>query len=127
MSPGEVARALDAAWVAGRHDELAGLLHPDMVILGPDLQPVASGRTACASSYRAFRDSVDLQEFQVTDAHEHVTDEGTAVVSCTYRIAYETDGVPSRHIGRDVLVLTRAGEDGDWQVVWRLALPGVTG
>jgi hypothetical protein len=119
LSPAEVLTALNAAWVAGRLADLERLLHPRSVIVGSDLTRLAEGRAACVASYRDFLAAVTVHAFEERDIRAEEYD-GTAVVSYSYRINYESGGEQYVDDGREVLVLVRA--EYGWQAVWRQVL-----
>jgi hypothetical protein len=118
-SPAESLIALNVAWAAGRLDDVERLLHPRAVIVGADLSRLAEGREACVASYRNFLAAVTVVAFAEHDIRAEEYD-GTAVVSYSYRIKYESGGEQYDDDGREVLVLVRA--EHSWQVAWRQIL-----
>jgi Domain of unknown function (DUF4440) len=120
LGPSEVLTAVNRAWRGGRLEELRSFLHPDIVIVGPDLTPVGCGRDACVQSYAEFLAAATVHEFDETQVRLGEYDHA-AVVSYDYRIRYESQGVAYDERGREVILLIRQGEI--WQVAWRLVLP----
>jgi uncharacterized protein DUF4440 len=118
-SPVELLTALNDAWAAGRLQDLEPLLHPRSVIVGPDLTRLSDGRDACIDSYREFLASSTVHAFEERDVKVEEYD-GAAILSYTYRIAYELDGERYDDEGSEVLVLVRA--DRRWQIAWRQVL-----
>jgi ketosteroid isomerase-like protein len=120
LGPTEVVTAVNQAWRDGRFEELGSLFHPDAVIVGPDLTPVARGRDACVQSYAEFSAAATVHEFDETWVRLHEYG-NAAVVGYEYRIRYEFKDGAYDERGREVILLVR--RDETWQVAWRLVLP----
>ncbi len=120
LGPIEVLTAVNRAWREGRLDDLRSFLHPDAVIVGPDLAPLGRGRDACVESYAQFLAAATVHQFDESrirlDVYGHA-----AVVGYDHRIRYDMDGVAHDERGSEVLLLVR--HDETWQVAWRLVLP----
>lgn len=117
-----VVRRLNAAWPAGRLEELAGLFDPAVVLV--HLDPGAgrlTGRDAVVDSYRQFLDQAELHRFEM-DAVDADVFGTTAVASCTYTVDYGLEGGRWVESGRELLVL-RSGDPG-WRIVWRAVVTG---
>jgi ketosteroid isomerase-like protein len=120
LGPSEVLTAVNRAWRGGRLEELRSFFHPDVVVVGPDLTPVGSGRDACVESYAQFLAAATVHEFEETQVRLDEYGQA-AVVSYDYRIRYDVNDVGYDERGREVIILVRQGET--WQVAWRLVLP----
>lgn len=117
----EVVAAISAAWRESRLDDLADLLHPEVVFVAPGFADRLEGREACVDSYRAFLSGSTILEYEEGDPAIHVVAD-TAVSTARYRIAWEAGGVTDRETGHEVLVLAR--DAAGWRVVWRTLAPG---
>jgi ketosteroid isomerase-like protein len=117
----EVVARLNAAWPAGRTDELVDVLDPDVVVVPPLPAPRVVGRDAVIRSYRDFLSQAVLHRFHPEEPDIDVFG-STAVACCSYTIDYEMEGRRWVGSGREVLVL-HEGAAG-WKVVGRTVLAG---
>lgn len=115
-TPAETVEAINAAWRSGNMEALSSLFHPDMVIVGPAYQPLASGITASIASYQDFLRVSVIHEYHQTELTIHVYGD-VAIVTFGWEMDYEQGGKRSRENGTDLFVLRRSSER--WQAVWR--------
>jgi uncharacterized protein (TIGR02246 family) len=107
----------NAAWVAGRPEDVAPLFAPDVVMEGSDGRVVARGRDAMVASYVEYCRQVRTHAFVVREHAVHFFGD-TAIVTYLFEVTYEVNGQTSRESGTERLVFSRNG--GVWHVVWRL-------
>jgi hypothetical protein len=107
---------INRSWLDGRVDDLAALVHPEIVLVFPGFAGRAQGRDELLAGFRDFCHNATVHEFR---EHEHQTDiaGGTAVVSFQFEMVYERAGKRSRATGRDLWVFEE--RDGEWIAVWR--------
>jgi hypothetical protein len=115
---------INGAWLKGRPEDIPAALNEcfyrDMVIRGPDLQLISTGRDSCVGSYTDFLQRCVVRECTLSDADVDVTAD-TAVAAYTWRMVYETNAREYTESGRDLFVFGRI--DGRWQAIWRAMLP----
>jgi hypothetical protein len=84
--------------------------------VGPNYVIFASGRTACAESYKEFAANAAVAAYSESD-HALRLWEGTAVYSYSWRMTYERNGGPKAEFGTDQLVLGLSQRS--WRVLYR--------
>lgn len=114
-------RALNAAWIERRVDDLVALFHPDAVLVAPGFAQRLEGREAVLGSYREFLAAAVVHAFEMDEPEVDVIGR-TAVASCPYTMEYELQGGRWRGGGHDLLVWRR--DEGEWRVVWRTLVAG---
>jgi hypothetical protein len=107
---------IEAAWKEKRFDGLDECFDDAAVIVGPNCVVFASGRTACAKSYREFAANAAVLAYSESD-HALRLWEGAAVYSYSWRMTYEGDGVPKAEFGTDLLILGMSQHS--WRVLYR--------
>jgi Domain of unknown function (DUF4440) len=107
---------IEAAWKEKRFDGLDECFDDAAVIVGPNCVVFASGRTACAKSYREFAANAAVLAYSESD-HALRLWEGTAVYSYSWRMTYQRDGVPKAEFGTDLLILGMSQHS--WRVLYR--------
>ena len=108
---------LDAAWRDKKFDTLNDCFAEDAVIVGPTYTTqYATGREACADSYREFARNPAILKYSESN-HELHCWSGTAVYTFSWEITFQLGHGPQRESGTDQLVLSRFGDD--WKVVFR--------
>lgn len=112
-------RRINQAWLAGRVDDLAPLVHPDVVMVFPGFVGQVAGREGFLEGFREFCANARIHEFHERDHQISVTGE-VAVVTFRYDMVYELSGQRSRASGRDLWVLAK--QAGRWLAVWRTML-----
>ena len=116
-------QAANAAWVAGRPQEVGRLFHPDVLVVTPDFRSRVVGRAGMVASFAEFVARAKIHAFE---EHEHAVTllpqaGGAAMVSYRFSIRYEMDGAIQDERGQEVLLLTPSAQG--WQVVWRTRIP----
>src|SRR5436190_21056761 len=102
-------RKINDAWLEGRVDDLAALVHPDIVMALPGFAGRAQGRERFLAGFRGFRQNAIVHDFRQDDEQADVVGE-TGVVSFRYEMLYERSGARYRATGRDVWVFEKTGE-----------------
>jgi ketosteroid isomerase-like protein len=117
--PAAAIRKTNDAWLTGRVDDLAPLLHPDFVMVYPDFAGRGQGREAILASFRDFCENAEVHEYREHDLQIDVAGD-TAVVSFLFQMVYERSGKRYDCTGRDLWVFQR--QAGQWVAVWRTML-----
>ncbi len=112
-------RAINKAWLEGRVDDMAPMLHPDMVMVFPGFSGRSQGRESFLQGFRDFCEKSIVHGFLELDLQEDVSD-SAAVVSYAYEMDYERDGRRYQASGRDLWVFQ--SRDSGWTAVWRTML-----
>ena len=112
-------RQINQAWLYGRVEDLAPMVHPEIVMVFPDFTGSIQGREHFLDGFRDFRQNATIQEFR---EHDHQVDVAgdTAVVTFRYDMVYERSGKRYSSTGRDLWVFQKQG--GAWAAVWRTML-----
>ena len=110
---------INRAWLDGRVEELAPLVHAEIVTVFPDFAGRMQGREALLAGFRDFCGSATIEEFKEHDQQVDVAGD-TAVITFRYEIVYERSGGRYRAGGRDLWVFEQ--QDGAWIAVWRAML-----
>ncbi len=121
-SPAAVMRQINDAWLAGRVDDLAPFLHPEIAMVFPGWAGRGQGRDAFLAGFHDFCQNAKIHEFR---EEEHQVDiaGNTAVVTFRYEMLYERSGIRYRCSGRDLWVFEKHA--GQWLAVWRTMLDTV--
>jgi hypothetical protein len=112
-------RQINQTWLHGRVDDLAPLVHPEIVIVLPDFAGRVQGREHFLAGFRDFCQSATIQEFHEHDQQADVAGD-TAVITFRYEMVYERSGERYRATGRDLWVFQQ--QNGAWIAVWRAML-----
>ena len=112
-------RLINQAWLHGQVEDLAQMVHPEVVMVFPDFSGTIQGREDFLAGFRDFRRNASIQEFREHDLHVDVAGD-TAVVTFRYVMLYERSGQRYRSTGRDLWVFQKQG--GGWIAVWRTML-----
>jgi ketosteroid isomerase-like protein len=108
---------LDAAWRDRNFDGLNECFDENAIIVGPTyVTQYATGREACADSYREFARNPAILKYTETDHQLHSWSD-SAVYTFSWEIVFQLGHGPQREAGTDQLVLSRFGDD--WKVVFR--------
>ena len=120
LTPEDVVRSLNAAWVEGRCEDMLPLLDEHAVVSQPGFAERSTGPDEIVAGFEDFVQNANIVGYDETD---FVTDlfGDTAVVTYRFDIGYEMDGEMSRDTGHDLFVLKR--DAGEWRVVWRTLIP----
>jgi hypothetical protein len=108
---------IDAAWRDKRFDGLDDCFDENAVIVGPTyVTQYATGRAACADSYREFARNPAILKYTESD-HQLLSWPDAAVYTFSWEIVFQLGHGPQRESGTDQLVLSRF--DNSWRVVFR--------
>jgi uncharacterized damage-inducible protein DinB len=118
-SAADAVRRINEAWLSGRLEDLAAIVHPDIVMVLPGFTEVVQGRDAFLAGFRDFCENAKVHEFHERD-HQVSAVGDTAVTTFHYDMIYERAGKRSRSTGRDFWVFQKSG--GRWIAVWRTML-----
>jgi ketosteroid isomerase-like protein len=113
-------QGITAAWREGRTEDLDGFFHEDIVTVLPGCQVRVAGRGPCVQSYRDFLNSATVRDYREAEPAIDVWGD-TAVTTCRWEMAWETNGQSHREAGHELFVFTRAA--GRWLAVWRTLIP----
>jgi hypothetical protein len=114
-----VLHRINQSWLAGRPEDLAPLIHPNIVMAFPGFGGRAEGRNTFVAGFADFCQHAKVHEYQEAGHQVDVVGD-TAVATFTYAMVYERSGERYRVTGRDLWVFARQG--GDWLAVWRTML-----
>ena len=112
-------KKINEAWVQGRPNDLNQYFHPDMVIVGPNLQPFCTGIEACVRSYQKLVTQARIQEYRESSAIVEVW-ASTAVATYFWEIAYSMFDKTARKTGHDLFVFHC--DANSWKAVYRAVL-----
>jgi ketosteroid isomerase-like protein len=116
---GRAMQRINQAWLNGQVDDLAPMVHPDIVMVLPGFVGRIQGRERFLSGFRDFCQNAKVHEFQEQDQQIDVAGD-TAVVSVKFEMLYERDAQRYRSSGCDLWVFQNQGEN--WIAVWRTML-----
>jgi ketosteroid isomerase-like protein len=123
MSPREevtaALRQINQAWLDGQVEDLASLVHSEIVMVLPDFAGRIQGREEFLAGFRDFCQNATVHEFREHDQQVDVAGD-TAVSTFRYEMVYERSGHPYRATGRDLWVFQKQGTA--WIAVWRAML-----
>jgi hypothetical protein len=108
--------AINRAWLAGRVDDLAPALHPEIVMALPGFGGQVRGREPFLAGFRDFVENATLEDYREHDQQVDLIG-GTGVVTFTYEMRYARGGERYRVTGRDLWVFQQQGTR--WIAVWR--------
>jgi len=111
-----IVEKINAAWLAGRFDELREYFHPDVVVAQPGFGGRTVGREALIAGYADFTRDATIHSFTTGEVHIDQT-AGSAVTTMPWTMDYEFGGQRYEEKGWELLVFGRL--DGRWVVVWR--------
>lgn len=109
--------AIGAAWREKQFDGLANCFHENAVIVGPGYATFASGREACADSYREFAQNASVLDYTESN-HELRIWGNTAVYTFSWEMTYLRERGPKKERGTDQMVLTQQNGD-QWSIAFR--------
>jgi len=112
-------RQINQAWLKRRVEDLAPLVHPDVVMVLPDFAGKIQGREHFLAGFRQFCQSATIKEYQEQDQQVDVAGD-TAVITFRYEMVYERSGERYHANGRDLWVFQE--QEGRWIAVWRAML-----
>lgn len=118
-SAAEAMRKINDAWLKGGIEDLASLVHPEIVMVLPDFAAKIHGSEKFLAGFRDFCQSATIQEFSEHNQQVDVAGD-VAVITFRYQMVYERSGERYRAHGRDLWVFQKRGKG--WSAVWRAML-----
>lgn len=115
----EAMRRINQAWIEGRVEDLAPMVHSEIVMVFPDFAGKIQGRGEFLAGFHDFCQNAAIQEYQEHDQQVNVAG-GTAVITFRYEMVYQRSGERYRATGRDLWVFHK--QDQAWIAVWRAML-----
>lgn len=112
-------RQINQAWLKGRVEDLAPLVHSEIVMFFPDFAGKVQGREDFLAGFRDFCRNATIHEFHEHDQQIDVAGD-TAVITFRYEMVYLRSGERHRAAGRDLWVFQQ--QAGAWIAVWRAML-----
>ena len=112
-------RQINDAWLQRRVDDLAPLVHDDIVMVLPGFAGRMAGREAFLAGFRDFCEQATIRDFR-EDEHQIDVVGATGVVTFSYQMVYERGGASFRVTGREVWIFE--WQDTSWIAVWRTML-----
>ncbi len=112
----EVMLQINQAWLDGRIEDMAPLVHPDIVMVSPGFAGRIEGREEFLAGFRDFSQNATVHDFKELDMQVDQIG-ATAMVSFTYEMVYDYAGEHYRSTGRDLWVFQKQGES--WLAIWR--------
>ena len=111
-------RQINQAWLNGRVEDVAPMVHSEIVMVFPDFAGRIKGRKDFLAGFHDFYQNATIQEYREQDQQVDVTGD-TAVITFRYEMIYQRSGERYRSTGRDLWVFQEAGT---WIAVWRAML-----
>lgn len=108
-------RQINRAWLDGRVEDLAPMVHPDIVIVLPRFTGRIAGREAFLAGLHDFSQNATIHQFREHDQQIDIAGD-MAVLNFGYEMVYELSGKWSRATGRDLWVFQQQGNA--WLAVW---------
>jgi ketosteroid isomerase-like protein len=96
-------RAINKAWLEGRVDDIAPVLHPEIVMRFPGFSGQMRGRDPFLAAFRDFVQSATIHQFHDRDYQIDVVGD-TAVITFSCEMVYTRSGERYRAGGRDVWI-----------------------
>jgi ketosteroid isomerase-like protein len=112
-------RQINQAWVGSRVEDLAPMVHPEIVMVFPGFAGRIQGREDFLAGFKDFCKNARIHEFREQDHQVDVAGD-MAVVTFRYDMVYERSGERFRSTGRDLWVFQN--QRGAWIAVWRTML-----
>jgi hypothetical protein len=112
-------RQINQAWLTGRVQDLAPMVHPEIVMVFPDFAGKIQGREDFLAGFRDFCQNATIEEYSELDQQVDVAGD-SAVITFRFEMVYRRSGERHRSTGRDLWVFQN--HDGAWIAVWRAML-----
>ena len=112
-------RSINQAWLEGRVDDMASVVHPEIVMVFPGFAGEMRGRDGFLAGFRDFVANAKVHEYRDHDHHIDVVGD-TAVMTFAYEMLYERAGQRYSATGRDLWIFRNQGSG--WIAVWRTML-----
>ena len=123
MSPREdvaaAMRQINQVWLDGQVQDLAPLVHTQIVMVLPDFSGRIQGRENFLAGFADFCRNATVHEYREHDLQVDVAGD-TAVCTFRYEMVYQRSGQRYRSTGRDLWVFQKQGKA--WIAVWRTML-----
>src|SRR5207247_4786448 len=103
---------INEAWLAGRIQDLAEMVHDDIVMVFPGFAGRIQGRDAFIAGFRDFCENATIHHFNEGEHQIDVAGE-TAVVNFGYEMLYERSAEQFHTTGRD-RKSTRLNSSHEW-------------
>ena len=112
-------RRINRVWLDGQVEDLAPMVHPEIVMVFPGFAGRVQGREDFLAGFRDFCQNARIHEFH---EHDHQVDVAgdMAVVTFRYEMVYQRSDGRFRSTGRDLWVFQSQGST--WIAVWRTML-----
>ena len=110
---------INQVWLDGRVEELAPLIHPEIVMVFPGFTGRIHGQKEFLAGFRDFCQDARIHEFRDHDHEVDIIGE-TAAITFRYDMVYERSGERYHSTGRDFWVFQN--QAGGWVAVWRTML-----
>lgn len=114
-----IMRRINRVWLDGQVEDLAPLVHPEIVMAFPGFSGRMQGREAFVAGFADFCRNARIDEFRDHDYQIDVAAD-MAVVTFQFEMVYERSGERYRSTGRDLWVFRN--QDDAWIAVWRTML-----
>lgn len=115
----ETMRQINDAWLASRIDDVAPLIHDEIVMALPGFAGRVPGREAFLAGFRDFAETATVLHFRGGEHQIDVVGD-TAVVTFGYEMLYERSAARYQVTGRDLWVFEK--DANAWRAVWRTML-----
>src|SRR5437870_4876197 len=112
-------RQINQAWLNGQVQDLAPMVHPEIVMVLPDFAGRIRGQEDFLAGFRDFHQNATVHEFREHDYQVDVAGD-TAVATFRYDMVYERSGKRYHATGRDLWVFQK--QHRTWIAVWRTML-----
>ena len=112
-------RRINRAWLDGHIEDLAPLVHAEIVMVFPGFAGRMQGRDEFLAGFRDFCRTAKIHDFHEHDHHVDVIGD-VASVTFRYEMVYERSGERFRSIGWDLWIFQ--SQENTWIAVWRTML-----
>jgi len=112
-------RRINRAWLDGQVEDLAPMIHSEIVMDFPRFSGRVQGREEFLAGFLDFCQNARIHEFREDDHQVDVAGD-MAAVTFRYDMVYERSGGRFHSTGRDLWVFQNQG--GAWIAVWRTML-----
>src|ERR1700722_5436714 len=99
-------RQINEAWLGGRVEDLAPMVHSEIVMVFPDFAGKIQGRENFLAGFHDFCRNATIQEYQEHDQQVDVVGD-MAVITFRYEMVYVRSGERYRASGRDLWVFEK--------------------
>ena len=110
---------INQVWLDGQVEDLAPMVHPDIVMAFPGFTGRIQGREEFLAGFRDFCQNARIHEFRDLDHQVDIAGD-TAVITFRFDMIYERSGERYHSTGRDLWVFQKQGDA--WIAIWRTML-----